>query len=324
MNMHAVGFSFSLSKKAASIITVFLLAVFMAHSAHAQDTGTTGRAGSLAQTITGIIREPFPRGGIEKVTQEALLDSMLYTILASIKSPTAPFSYGKYFIFTHYDKSEDARASIAFADEQYAQTHHFVRLKSNPKILVYILPKKETATTLQYRLVINGVWTHDYQNPNSLIDENNVHVSTSTMSPLPRMFFPSFVYNSKKKQLRFFLYLDIENPQTLTDTSLQEVDATTIQHVPIYVVGNFSAWDPFLIRMQKSPEQENLYYADVTLDKGTYYYYFQVGNYDILDPRNRSIVPRRTEDLYVNTLIINNAIDAKTGAPYLIAKKPSN
>lgn len=327
MNMCARGFCF-FQRRNITIITAFLLTVLITYGANAQspiaeNTTQPSVISSLTKTIVNIIQDPFPVGNVEEPTKKVLADITLYGIMADITSPTAPFSYGEYAIFIHYDKSEDARVSIAFAKENYAHTHHFVRLTSNPRILVYALPKQETATTHYYRLVINGVWTHDYQNPNSIIDDNSVHVSVAAISALPRVFFPSFVYNRHTKHVRFFLYLNKKEYQMLTDTSLRPINPYIIEYNHIYIVGNFTAWDPFLIRMHESPDQENLYYADVTLDKGTYYYYFQVGNYDILDPKNRNIVPRFTENLYANTLFINKTRDTNTGAAYLVAKKSS-
>ncbi len=317
---------FFFQKKSITNIAVFFLTVLITHAVLAQNTTEENTekpsiVNTLTKTITNIIRPSFPTGRIEKATKQALSDIMLYGMVAGITAATAPFSYGQYTVFIHYDKSEDARVSIAFAEENYAQVHHFARLTSNPRILVYVLPKKEIETTRYYRLVINSVWTYDYQNPNSIVDDNSIRVSVVTMKALPHLFFPSFVYNKNKKQLRFFLYLDKKKYQTLTDTSLRSINPKLIEYVPVYVVGNFTAWDPFLIRMHEYPEQENLYYADVYLDEGAYYYYFQVGNYDILDPQNKNIVPRRTENLYVNTLFIDKKKDTNTGASYLIAKK---
>ena len=299
-----------------SIYFLTLLIALTWH-AHAQQVPSSVLPrGFLERTIA----PPPSVNPVDENTANALQDTMLYGTLANIQKPLAPFSYGENTVFVHYDTFQNARVSIAFAHENYSITHALVRLQSNTKVMVYVMPKNTRITTLHYRLIINGVWTHDEQNPNSVVDGSGIRVSSTTMNPLPQEFFPSITYNSETQQARFFLYLNTESSSLIQDTTLATIDTATIKHRAVYLVGDFTGWDPFLFQMKKLDSISNIYYIDVPLTKGTYYYYFQVGNYNILDPKNRSIVPRRTHNLYVNALFIQHKIDKYTGSAYLVAK----
>lgn len=286
----------------------------------AQSAAADSPAPAKKTLFERIIGKKEPIVPAEAPTQKALSDTGLYETLAGLQGPVAPFSHGAYTIFVYYDAAKDSRVMASFANEQYSRLHPFVRLQSNASVMVYALPKKTEAQTIHYRLVVNGMWTRDEQNPFSTVDANGVRVSIANAKPLPAVNSPSVDYDGTTKTARFYLYLNTEQSSIVYDTSLTGIDTASIAHGPVYLVGDFTGWDPFLVRMQQSDSDAHLYYADVTLGKGNYYYYFQAGNYDVLDPKNRSIAARRTDNLFVNTLAIETTVDPETGRVYLMAR----
>ena len=91
-------------------------------------------------------------------------------IAATIRSVSEPYLKGDYVIFT---QKNDARyIGIAFDFEQYRTIHKFQikqfrdeEYEVEDSIYFYILKLPKNVQELNYRLVVDGLWTTDPENP---------------------------------------------------------------------------------------------------------------------------------------------------------------
>jgi len=192
----------------------------------------------------------------------------LVTQLLSITEPCAPVIYENFVIFTA--DSSLRRVGVAFAHENFANTYWYRRLdvpqdRINPIILpgekfpspyrdsgmqfhVYQIP--DHLRELEYRLVINGLWTADPVNPLSRRDS----VSGLTMSVLRLESRPG-----RQSPLNGL-------PEGLLFTFRAPAGET------VTVAGSFNGWDPFMYELKEGPA--GVYSLILPLPPGTYQYVF--------------------------------------------------
>lgn len=236
-----------------------------------------------------------------KNTTDGLKDSLLYHALSIIKEQIPPFVYEKYAIFTYYDKSEKSSVNLISSADNYTTLYPFVRLSSNKKILVLLFPRPLDDIELNYRLVINGIWNHDLSNPNYIVDKNGVQISTIAIPAIENRYLPSFT--TLENNMIRFMFSQNELILNMQSTSLNLVVLEPNDTIPVFLNANFTGWDPFLLKMEAIPNRDSQLFVDVRLEPGIYYYYYQVGNTSVLDPRNQDIV-RLESGLYVNRIVV--------------------
>ena len=205
----------------------------------------------------------------------AEIESVTYSrLVSSITQPEKPVVSGKYIIFTAHG---DARhAGIAFRHEDYATIHSLKRIVRRDE---YGMPQKDSSgkpldTTLfyiakippgtveiQYRMVINGLWTTDPLNGLTAYDpENRMQVSV-----LPVQRYETFKTDYVKNG-------------TVRFTCTAEAGRS------IRLAGSFNNWDPFMYEMtETSPGNYELL---LPLPRGTLYYAYFDGTTQLPDPAN--------------------------------------
>jgi hypothetical protein len=181
---------------------------------------------------------------------------------------TAPASYKK--------------VGIAFAHESFAKIYWFKKLLVpiadtgifDPASKVPVVTHKESGVlfytyeipknldTLEYRLVINGLWTVDPQNPNQRYDSAS-GLRRSTLSLPTRSRIPT----------------NYDGP---AGTVLFNYEAAPAQS--IYVAGDFNAWDPFMYELKEA--RPGKYSLTLPRPAGTYHYVFFHKGERIPDPKN--------------------------------------
>jgi hypothetical protein len=198
--------------------------------------------------------------------------------LLSLNGPGSPEVFEDGVLFTA--PSTYTRVGIAFAHEGFAKVYWFKKLvlpadtgnipepKDKTKIeyrdsgilfYVYTLPKD--IRELEYRLVINGLWTTDPANPIYRIDASGLGRS---MVPIPVVEKVPSTFDGPPGNLIF--------------------SYTAPAGELITVAGNFNGWDPFMYELQeKTPGQYSL---TLSLPPGTYHYVFFHRGQRILDPNN--------------------------------------
>ncbi|MCL2411721.1 MAG: glycogen-binding domain-containing protein [Treponema sp.] len=203
--------------------------------------------------------------------------------LLSIQTPGAPVVFDNFVIFTA--DSALRRVGVAFAHEHFGRTHWFRPLFipqdiRNPVLLpgerepspymdsgiqFYVFRIPDHMLELEYRLVINGLWTTDPSNPSTRRDP----ASGLTMSILnipPRTVWPNPLHGLPEG-LRF----QFRAPPGEIVT----------------VAGCFNGWDPFMFELREGPA--GLYSTIIQLPPGTYQYVFFHRGRRFTDPYN----PRR-------------------------------
>jgi len=209
---------------------------------------------------------PLSGSDIEAVTYARLV--------SSISQPEAPVVTGKYVIFT---AQGDARhAGISFRHENYATVHSLKRIVRRDEyglpqkdssgepldtVLFYIAQVPPGTEELQYRMVINGLWTTDPLNDETVYDrENRMNVSVLRVQRY-ETFRTDHVKNG---EVRF--------------------SCVAAPGRSIHLAGSSNNWDPFMYEMPEvSPGQYELI---LPLPRGTWHYAYFEGTSQIPDYTN--------------------------------------
>jgi len=203
--------------------------------------------------------------------------------LISLPGPGAPVIHENFVIFTA--DSNLRRVGIAFSHENFGNIYWFRRLlvpqdSRNPVLLpgekvsspyidsgtqfhVYQIP--DHLKELEYRLIVNGLWTVDPINPQIRRDP----VSGLNLS----------VINLPDRQVR-------QHPLNGMPNGLDFMFNGPPGEI-ITVAGTFNNWDPFMYEMREGPQ--GVYRLTIPLPSGTYQYMFFHRGERFTDPFN----PRR-------------------------------
>lgn len=211
--------------------------------------------------------------------------------LLSIKRASTPEIFDDAVIFTF--PSSAHRVGVAFAHEGFGRVYWFKKLmrventvetepvnrngnnkaKNNGPdyvdsgILFFVYEFPEGIKELQYRLVIDGLWITDPNNPNFRMDPATgiVHslVALPEIYPIDIEKRP-IVYNGRPGTLRFVFTGDPGERVT--------------------VAGTFNNWDPFMYELQEIVPGH--YELMLPLAPGVYRYVFYYRGERILDPNN--------------------------------------
>ncbi|MCL2608765.1 MAG: glycogen-binding domain-containing protein [Treponema sp.] len=224
---------------------------------------------ALASGLSLSAQEPEP-----EVSREAL------AYLLGLSEPAGPEVIGNTVVFTA--SGELRRVGIAFAVEGFARVHWFrpLRVSQDPLetirmgrratphrdsgISFHIYEIPEGVTSIEYRLVVNGLWTTDTSNP----DTRRQGVSSSTVS----------VISLPPKE---------PEPRLLRDGGLDFV----FRGPPgenVTVAGSFNNWDPFMYELREA--RPGVYTLRVPLPPGRHQYVFFHRGERIVDPGNPSVV----------------------------------
>lgn len=210
-------------------------------------------------------------------------------LITEIRTVQAPVVKDSYVIFTA-DK-QFRFTGIVFDFENYQNIHSFQRLISRDtdfeavdSILFYICKIPENAKRISYRLIINGIWTNDPVNPNSVYD---------------------------READTYFSYIDINKSETIrtlvSSTTTLSTKETRFVYIgqsgqKIRLAGTFTNWDSFIYELKET--KPGLYELYLPLPQGKYFYSYYKGTTSFIDETN----PERafTQDgkiasvLYVN------------------------
>jgi len=211
--------------------------------------------------------------------------------LLSIKKASAPEIFDDAVIFTF--PSSSRRVGVAFAHEGFSTVHWFKKLmkventlepdtagqiaKSRTQnsglayvdsgLLFFVYEFPEGMKELQYRLIIDGLWITDPNNPNYRMDPSTGIVHS--LIPLPEVYPADIekrpvVYQAPSGHLRFMF--DGEPGQRVT------------------VAGTFNNWDPFMYELVEI--RPGHYELILPLTPGTWRYVYYYKGERVLDPNN--------------------------------------
>lgn len=187
------------------------------------------------------------------------------TLIQGIKTVGEPYISNGYIVFTAEDTSR--HVGIAFDFENYKTIHSFERLiaytvdnEERSSILFYLLPLPENSSKVNYKMIFDGLWTTDPQNPEK---EYNKTARTWTSS---------------------VSYPDTTQLKTLTNSNTTTFVYQGEPGQKIRLSGNFTNWDSFIYYLQET--KVGYYELELPLPPGTYYYTFYNGLDVILDKNN--------------------------------------
>lgn len=193
---------------------------------------------------------------------------ILDSLIASIEIPESPRVHGDYIVFTA--DASVRYTGIAFDFEEYRSVHAFRRLvqrdiegNEESSVLFYILKTPATLQQISYRLVVDGLWTTDPENPVQIYDKaSNLLVSKILLNNSPNISTET----TEKNTVRFVY--EGESGQR------------------IRLGGSFSNWDSFIYELTET--YPGLYQLELALPRGTYYYAYYKGISSFLDDKNPS------------------------------------
>ncbi len=190
----------------------------------------------------------------------------LSDILAGIGRARAPVVAGKYVVFT---APGNARyTGIAFDFEEYRQTHPFKRIvrrdadgKPLENTLFYIAEIPPETSEINYRMVVDGLWTTDPLNPSKTYDYENGMTVSKVLVP------------------RYEVFKTSAAPAGLVRFTWE---GETGRHIAL--AGSFNGWDPFMYALEE--REPGRYSLELPLPKGTWYYAYFEGTDQLPDLAN--------------------------------------
>jgi hypothetical protein len=203
-----------------------------------------------------------------------------YDLLLNLPETRGPQIFQDAVIFT--SPSSHRRAGVALAAEGFATVHWMRKLlvsqdpldapippgKKTPDpykdsgLLFYVYQAPEGLTEIEYRLVLDGLWTTDPSNSLSRRDRATGIVNSLVLMPKTAT---EPVFHEKPKGVLNFSF---KGPPGETVT----------------VAGSFNRWDPFMYELREYPE--GVYTLSLPLPPGTYQYLFFHRGERYLDPYN--------------------------------------
>lgn len=213
------------------------------------------------------------------------LEHFDYTnMVLSIQKAGEPRIQGDYAIFTSEHKYRFV--GIAFDFEEYKTIHPFEIKHSEDvdgnithSVMFYALKIPENLNRLCYRVIIDGLWTTDPENPCTIYDSvNGLSLSVLDLPVNEKNYTKHreddsvrFVYSGKPGQ-------------------------------KVRLSGSFTNWDPWIYELEET--SPGFYELALHLPEGTYYYNYYLGLNSIQDVTNPEKV--YTEDGRVISVITIN------------------
>lgn len=204
----------------------------------------------------------------------------LHLSLAGRKNAGPPETLENHLILSA--KGAYRWVGAAFEDEDYREVHLFDRNQNGVFVLAYPIPLKRREP-LAYRLVIDGVWLADPNNPRKAEDRGAGVILSLADVP----------------------YLSDERPG---DYRLLADDGRTARFrfrgtpgEAVTVAGTFNNWDPFLHELTETAP--GLYELELALPPGLHYYAFVSRGEYRPDPLNPNKATSR-EGRVVSVLVI--------------------
>lgn len=185
----------------------------------------------------------------------------LHIQVSTLEEAREPFRVGEHLVLS-YDEERPLRyVGAAFAHEDFAERHIFRRNQNDVYILIYELP--EGLEEVEYRLVTDGTWLTDPENPASRRLDTDFEVSVADVSDRPRPI--------------------PDGPRRTADDRVEFV----YEGAPgsrVHVTGSFNNWDPYMYPMEEV--EPGRYETSIRLREGTHYYHFVVDGRRRADARN--------------------------------------
>ena len=191
-------------------------------------------------------------------------DGVLHLHVMTLRQAESPQIVGDYVLFSFESPIPVRHIAAAFAHEDFQVLHHYERNVHG--VYVLALVPQAGIELLTYRIVVDGLWMPDPNNPSqSRAPEGTLlsSVDTAGAFPVPR----TSPITKADGRIEFYYY------------------GTTGQTV--YVTGDFNYWDPFMYRLHEESPGE--YMLSLPVEPGLHAYRYVVDGKPLLDPLNPSV-----------------------------------
>jgi len=187
-------------------------------------------------------------------------DLQLHLKITGITAAAPPEMWRDYLILTYKPDKPARYVGAAFELDDYTTIHTYMVNSEGIYFLIMPLPDRET---LSYRLVVDGIWTTDPANPQTVRDRNGLKLSQLT--------FPPGRQTGKLSPV-------------LMENNMVEFHIRTSPGKRIYLAGDFNRWDPYMTTLKEKEPGE--YSAVLSLKPGRYGYYYLIDGEPVTDPLN--------------------------------------
>lgn len=219
--------------------------------------------------------------------------------LLSIEDAGPPALFEDSVIFTAANGAR--RVGIAFAHEDFSRVHWFKRLykplatlaeaeplprmaeggmlRYDSGVLFYVYEWPLELSSLEYRMVIDGVWTPDPWNPDTVYRQTNGQ-------SLSRLSLSTMVRDDKDgaSLVRALPPRARDHGPVFNGGRVDFYLETGVRGETISLAGSFNAWDPFMYEMTET--SPGVYHIGLTLPPGVHHYLFYRNSVAVLDETN--------------------------------------
>jgi hypothetical protein len=204
------------------------------------------------------------KGQIQSETARRVIESLpLHLDLAGLKAAVAPHVVEGELVLSVSGPFRSVAA--AFLHEGFAVLHPYERNRQGVFVLAYPIPLKRSEP-LEYRIVIDGVWTFDTADPDRLSDpDTGLVISVARVPYLSDLHLGLYKLLDEDGRTARFLFRGASGES-------------------VAVCGDFDNWDPFIHEMSEiSP---GVYELELPLPPGRHYYAFIYRGEALPDPLN--------------------------------------
>ena len=219
--------------------------------------------------VLSIILSLYSISGLPAQTKGSV---SIHMHIMNMKKAQAPFFIDRKVLFSYSvptKKSYIRRVGIAFGYEDYRVVYPFFR--NDNDVFIYIADVPAGINNIDYRIIVDGLWLNDPNNPRTVQSDGGFLVS--------RIEIPAYLkYSSETPQ--------IKQGRTVRFFYSGESGKS------VFLAGNFNNWDPFMLKMKEDPEAPGFYSISIRIPPGDQYYTFIADGREITDPGN----PRKAID----------------------------
>ncbi len=255
--------------------------------AHADIVAVTPIRYLLASAALAVVSFHLGAEGAAKVVQPKTAGRVIESLaihleLSGLKAAKAPHAMEGELLLSVFGPYRAVAA--AFAHEDFAILHPYERNKHGVFVLAYPIPLNQ-AKDLEYRIIVDGVWTID---PTNALRRNDPE--TGLELSVARVPFLSDV------RLGFYRLLGEDGMTARFLFRAPSGESVT-------VCGDFDNWDPFIHEMSET--SPGMYRLDLPLPPGRHYYTFVYRGEALTDPLNLARASNR-DGKVVSVLVVGN------------------
>ena len=186
----------------------------------------------------------------------------LHVEIMSLSEASAPRVFGDDILFTFAPEGRTRFVGASFAHEDYLDIHDFFVNENGIFILVYPIPESDTLEELRYRLVVDGLWMPDPENPMQLRDGSGIRLSVFALPESDRE-----------------LQSPVISPEGRVTFHFRSEPGSDV-----YLAGSFNNWDPFMHKLRET--SPGFYQLTIRVAAGRHFYHFIDNGDRTVDPLN--------------------------------------